>query len=93
MCNVSVLGLSWHGFGPLPSLPDPGCKGGIAAWPRQKALLFTNAAKQVGLGACYGNSWIQAKWADHAMEDVHACVAQWRPRRSRAQRTRTDEMP
>ena len=34
-------------------------------------LLFTDAAKQVGLGACYGNSWIQAKWADHSMEDVH----------------------
>ena len=36
------MGLHWHGFGPVPSLPDPGCKGGIAAWPSHKALLFTN---------------------------------------------------
>ena len=31
-------------FKPVPSLPDPGCKGGIAAWPAKKALLFTNNA-------------------------------------------------
>ena len=28
----------------MPALTDPGCKGGIAAWPAQKALLFTNDA-------------------------------------------------
>ena len=36
------MGLHWHDFGPVPSLPDPGCKGGIAAWSSHKALLFTN---------------------------------------------------
>ena len=38
------MGLHWHDFGPVPSLPDPGCKGGIAAWPSHKALLFTNVS-------------------------------------------------
>ena len=37
-------GLTWHGFEPAPMLPDPSCKGGIAAWPSRKALLFVNAA-------------------------------------------------
>ena len=37
-------GLHWSGFAPVPALTDPGCKGGIAAWPAQKALLFTNDA-------------------------------------------------
>lgn len=32
-------------------------------------LLFTDAAKQVGLGATYGTSWIQASWSDHGMDD------------------------
>jgi hypothetical protein len=41
-------GLTWEGFAPVPSLPDPGCKGGIAAWPAKKALLFTNAATTHG---------------------------------------------
>ena len=41
-------GLTWEGFTAVPSLPDPGCKGGIAAWPAKKALLFTNAATTVG---------------------------------------------
>jgi hypothetical protein len=31
-------------------------------------LLFTDAAKQVGLGAVYGTAWIQARWADHMMD-------------------------
>eukprot|EP01050_Picozoa_sp_SAG11_P023981 SAG11_NODE_4981_length_1704_cov_1.583801_2_plen_155_part_00 len=44
------MGLSWHGFAPMPELPDPGCKGGTCAWPRQKALLFVNNAEStVGL--------------------------------------------
>ena len=30
------------------ALPDPGCKGGIAAWPAKKALLFTNDATTHG---------------------------------------------
>ena len=37
-------GLHWSGFAPVPALTDPGCKGGIAAWPAQKALLFSNDA-------------------------------------------------
>ena len=37
-------GLTWHDFQPAPLLPDPGCKGGIAAWPSKKSLLFVNAA-------------------------------------------------
>lgn len=41
----SDMGLSWHGFTPLPQLPDPGCKGGTCAWPQHKALLFTNNAE------------------------------------------------
>ena len=43
----SDMGLTWHGFEPLPQLPDPGCKGGTCAWPRQKALLFTNNAESI----------------------------------------------
>lgn len=39
------MGLSWHGFRSAPELPDPGAKGGIAAWPKHKALLFTNNAE------------------------------------------------
>ena len=41
-------GLSWHSFGPAPLLPDPGCKGGIAAWPARRALLFVNDATRSG---------------------------------------------
>ena len=41
-------GLSWGGFAPVLALPDPGCKGGIAAWPAKKALLFTNDATTHG---------------------------------------------
>ena len=42
------MGMSWYGFAPVPALPDPGCKGGIAAWPAKQALLFTNAATTHG---------------------------------------------
>jgi sialidase-1 len=41
-------GLTWEGFSPVPELPDPGCKGGIASWPAKKALLFTNPATTHG---------------------------------------------
>ena len=33
---------------PMPQLPDPGCKGGIAAWPERKALVEVNAATTHG---------------------------------------------
>ena len=33
---------------PMPMLPDPGCKGGIAAWPERKALVEVNAATTHG---------------------------------------------
>ena len=33
-------------------------------------LLFTDAAKMVGLGAAYGTTWIQARWSDHGMDQV-----------------------
>lgn len=37
-------GMTFYGFAPVPKLPDPGCKGGIAAWPAGKALFFVNDA-------------------------------------------------
>ena len=40
-----VVSRSWHGFAPIPQLSDPGCKGGTCAWPKRKALLFTNNAE------------------------------------------------
>merc|ERR1719231_1487176 len=41
-------GMTWHDFKAIPALPDPTCKGGIAAWPSKKALLFVNAATTRG---------------------------------------------
>jgi hypothetical protein len=35
-------GATFHSFAPIPSIPDPGCKGGTCAWPAEKALLVTN---------------------------------------------------
>ena len=35
-------GVSWGKPFPVPDLPDPDCKGGIAAWPSKRALLFVN---------------------------------------------------
>jgi|EP01046_Picozoa_sp_COSAG06_P066486 hypothetical protein len=43
----SDMGQSWYGFRNAPELPDPGAKGGITAWPKRKALLFTNNADSV----------------------------------------------
>ena len=37
------MGMSWYGFAPVPALPDPGCKGGIAAWPAKQALNYSTA--------------------------------------------------
>lgn len=33
-------------------------------------MLFTDAAKNIGLGATYGTAWIQARWADHKLDSV-----------------------
>ena len=44
----TVTGLTWNHFEAAPGLPDPTCKGGIAAWPSKKALLFVNAATTHG---------------------------------------------
>ena len=34
-------------------------------------LLFTDAAKLIGLGATFGTAWIQARWSDHGMENIN----------------------
>jgi sialidase-1 len=41
-------GASWGGFKAVPQLEDPSCKGGIAGWPEEKALLFSNDASTSG---------------------------------------------
>lgn len=41
-------GLTWGPLEAVPALPDPVCAAGIVAWPRQQALLFTNAATTTG---------------------------------------------
>ena len=39
-------GMTWNGFGPVPSLPDPGCKGSLIGWPSRKSLVFINPASE-----------------------------------------------
>ena len=35
-------GMRWKNFTAVPSLPDTGCKGGVARWDARQALLFSN---------------------------------------------------
>jgi hypothetical protein len=75
-----VASRSWHGFAPIPQLSDPGCKGGTCAWPKRKALLFTNNAEStvgmrinITLRASFGASYHPKR-----ASNVHPRVAERR---------------
>ena len=82
----SDMGLSWHGFRSAPELPDPGAKGGIAAWPKHKALLFTNNAEStVGMRV---NITLRASFDDGKSSRIDL-NARGSPAAKRANRTHT----